>query len=325
MSDNRRYRFPMSVFNRPFWRDWIFWLFSASVVLPIGSNLATRQTGEPVEPVSGIIDAALLVAINYVVFAVIPSVIRTAVRLRGMFPTPPPPLVIPPEDTSFGPGATRRVSGPRSMQPPPEDTSFPPGPGTCDIFEEPVRPKGTERELGRLSLRIVFGVTAIVIGLFVHGNWEYLRLVSTIEGGEAVLEGYNRETKVLLSILENESSPYSQSRVLPVVTKWQEVASSRNVELQLWLKKIERGGIAPWNDDTETAREFAESHFVAWSRHLESEALKFMYDTRQSYLKNIDDSFSALCTFLENDNSPLSWPSSTNDGTKSRVRDICDE
>jgi len=303
MFANQSHRGPLRVFDRPFWGDWVFWVFSAAVVASLGSSLARREVGEPFEPVSGAIDAVFSLAVNYVIWAVVPSMIRSRVRARKNLSNLEKSETTPVTDL--------------------ENTSS--ALGVPPSIDARTTPGGTGRRLGRLSLRIAFAVIFLVAGLFLHGNWEYLRMLSTIEGGEAVLEGYNRETKVLLNLFDTKSATYSQSRATSAVTKWQEVASARNAELQPWLRKIESGGIAMWNDDTDFVRAFAEDHFVAWSRHLESESLDILYDTRQSTKVDIRNSFIALCTSLENFHSPFSWPSSSMDGTLSRVQDICDD
>jgi len=293
----------MRVFDRPFWGDWVFWVFSAAVLASLGSSLATREVGETFEPVSGAIDLLFSLAVNYVIWAVIPSTIRSRIRARK-------------ELSDFENSETTPVTDP-------EDAS--PALGVPPTEDAQRTPSGTEPRLGRISLRIALGTATLIIGLFLHGNWEYLRMLSTIEGGEAVLEGYNRETKVLLNVLDTKSPTYSQSRASSALTKWQDVASARNTELQPWLRRIQQGGIAPWNDDTGSARAFAGDHFIAWSRHLESESLDLWYDTREATNEDIRNSFIALCTWLEMFRSPFSWPSSANDGTLSRIQDICDD
>lgn len=293
----------MRVFDRPFWGDWIFWVFSAAIVVSLGPSIATREVGETFEPVSGTIDAVLSLAVHYLIWAVVPSVIRSRVRARRKRSN----FV----NSETGPVTNLEVA-----------SLTLPVPTTID---ERMKSDDTERRLGRFSLRITFSVAALIIGLFLHGNWEYLRLVSTIEGGEAILEGYKRETKVLLNLFDTKSPTYSQSRATSAVTKWQDVASARNAELQPWLRRIQHGGIASWNDDIGFARVFAENHFVAWSRHLESESLDLWYDTRQSTNDDIQNSFIALCVYLEKFHSPFSWPSSANERTLSRVQDICDD
>lgn len=71
-------------FDQPFVSDWIFWLFLVvGVVLPVASRLNQSSVlSESFDLVSGSIDAALIVVVNYVLFAVVPSSIRRRVRAR---------------------------------------------------------------------------------------------------------------------------------------------------------------------------------------------------------------------------------------------------
>jgi hypothetical protein len=168
-------------------------------------------------------------------------------------------------------------------------------------------------------------IAFLIGGLFLHGNWEYTRLLTTIEGGERVLESYNREANVLVGLLDSSSPSFNRTRAAEGVDKWEKVAADRNAELQPWLTRLQGGGIALWNTGTAAVREAAVEHFESWSQHLEAESLDLFYSSRSSRTEAISTTFKKLCDDLENLNSIFVWPTSTRANTMARVTDICDD
>lgn len=82
MNSTPPYRGLLRVFDRPVWRDWIFWLFIGITAASVARNFATGSSEEPVEPVSGVIDAIVTVGVTYVLWAAIPSAIRSRIRRK---------------------------------------------------------------------------------------------------------------------------------------------------------------------------------------------------------------------------------------------------
>lgn len=72
----------LKIFDRPLTRDWIFWLVAATVVAAGASNLRGLGSDDSIDPIAGLIDGAISVGINYVIFGVVLSKIRARVRRR---------------------------------------------------------------------------------------------------------------------------------------------------------------------------------------------------------------------------------------------------
>jgi hypothetical protein len=69
--------------NDPYTKDWIFWLWVIMVALPLAGNLNSAQKSiEGINPVAGIIDAAVLFFSNWFIFNWIPRTIRMKLRNR---------------------------------------------------------------------------------------------------------------------------------------------------------------------------------------------------------------------------------------------------
>lgn len=299
------YRGLLRVFDRPLWRDWIFWLFVASIAASLVSRMGSNNPGQEVEPVSGLIDAAFVAAVNYVIWAVIPSTIRSRVRARrhksDLAEAQEVPATLLSTDSSS------------LLHREPSD----------DLRDERnFRGEGKSRRIVRLA---PVAIAAVVAGLFLHGNWEYRQLLTTIEGGEAVLEGYNREVKVLIGLLDSNAPNFNRTRAIEGVAKWERTAGERNAELQPWLTKLQGGGFAFWNGGTASVRDLAERHFRAWSQHLESESLDMFYSARASRTDEISTTFKELCVELQNVSPAFAWPSTSRSDTAARVKDICDD
>jgi hypothetical protein len=70
--------------NEPFTKDWIFWLWVITVALPLIGNLNNASaSSEDINPLAGIIDAAVLFFTNWFIFNWIPRTIRMKIRNRN--------------------------------------------------------------------------------------------------------------------------------------------------------------------------------------------------------------------------------------------------
>ena len=302
--DNRNsYGGLLRVFDRPMSRDWIFWLFAVSIVSSLAPRIGSGGSGRAIEPVSGLIDATFAVAVNYVIWAVIPSRIRSRVRVRRR-------KLEPADDQEF--------SSPNMHQNAPKLAE----PSTLEVSLPHIENK---RRFGRTAWALPAVIAALIGGLFLHGNWEYTRLLATIEGGEAVLESYNRDVEVLAKLLDTSAPNFNRARATEGVAKWERAAADRNVELQPWLAKLQGGGITFWNGGTASIRDLSVAHFVAWSQYLESESLDLFHSQRASRSEMISATFKELCAELETFSSFFAWPSSSRPNTMARALDICDD
>jgi uncharacterized membrane protein YfcA len=68
------------VFDTPIWRDWIFWLAAVATFAGVQGTLAGYSGSTRGGPF--LIDLALAVAVQLVLFAVIPSSLRSVWRRR---------------------------------------------------------------------------------------------------------------------------------------------------------------------------------------------------------------------------------------------------
>lgn len=290
----------LKIFDRPFNRDWIFWLFAATVVAAGASNLRGLGSEDPINPIAGLIDGAISVGINYVIFGVVPSKIRARVR-RGRV-------------AKFEQSVSRGVVS-QPLAPPSSQSQV------RTLSEESVESPNRSKMFIRISLLAL----AIPIVLFAQGNWEYRKLLSDIENGESVLVNYNSKTGILNDVFKNVKTPlsdYDQERVNIAIQKWESLARESNEELAIWQEKINSSFQAPWNEPTSRNRQEVLIHYVAWSENLYAKSVDLFHSGSEQYTKRISESFRLFCFDAKRSQSFFAWPSTVIDG-KDRVEEIC--
>ena len=72
--------------DTPLYKDWIFWLWIIATVAPMLNTINNASTTDPVtgttsfDAVSGLVDAALLVGVQWLIFNLLPRSIRLNYR-----------------------------------------------------------------------------------------------------------------------------------------------------------------------------------------------------------------------------------------------------
>ncbi len=290
----------LKIFDRPLTRDWVFWLFATIVVASGASGLRGLGSGEQINPVAGLIDGAISVGINYVIFGVIPSSIRARVRRRRAT-----------KDGLFEESVKER-------RPLPSPTTLS---ETRMRSDESV--KASSRS--RTTRRVAFVALGILFSLFVQGNWEYRKLLSDIENGESILVNYNSKSGILSDVFKSVQTPlsdYDRERVNIAIQKWESLARESNEELAIWQEKINSSFQAPWNEQTSRNRQEILNHYDAWSENLYAKSVDLLHSGSEQYTKRISDSFRFFCFDAKRSQSFFTWPSSFIDG-KDRVEEIC--
>jgi len=290
----------LKIFDRPLTRDWIFWLFAVIVVSSGADNLASFGSGESIDPLAGLIDGAISVGINYVIFGVVPSNIRAQIRKRRS----------PKLEQSIN-----RAQISQSFTPPSSDSE--------DLMTKGERVKAPNRS--RTFTRLALIALAILIILFAQGNWEYRKLLSDIENGESVLTTYNSKSGILSDVFKNVQTPlsdYDRERVKIAIQKWESLARESSDQLAIWQTEISSSIQAPWNKPTSRNRQEILMHYGAWAEKLDATEADLFNSRDVVYRANITSTFMLYCTDAKNWQSFFAWPSSQISGKK-RVEEIC--
>jgi len=290
----------LKIFDRPLTRDWVFWLFAIVAVASGASGLRGLGSGEQINPIAGLIDGAINVGINYVIFGVIPSSIRARVRRRRVA-----------RNDHLKESVTER-------QPLPSPTTLS---ETQARIEESVKAPSRSKTTRRVALV----ASGILLTLFAQGNWEYRKLLSDIENGESILVNYNSKTGILSDVFKSVQTPlsdYDRERVNIAIQKWESLARESNEELAIWQEKISSSFQAPWNEQTSRNRQEILIHYDAWSENLYAKSVDLFHSGGEQYTKRISESFLLFCIDAKRSQSLFAWPSSFIDG-KDRVEEIC--
>lgn len=287
------------VFDRPFRRDWIFWLFVVTVVAYAATRLNGMSSGETIEPVSGLIDAVFAIAINYVIWAVIPAVIRS--RLRS-----------------------RRGQLEASQSSPSQGRS---------VLNDPRVTDAKKAASGDLGHRVRAAVTenpwlvvALVVALFfVHGNWEYRKLVSDIENGEEVLIDFNEDMNRVTNSLRALGSYPNPAAVQSLLQKIEVIAGSHNDRHRVWRDRVRGSLQAPWNEQTRISRDLILAHWNAWDTSFRNKSIDANYKGYSADSSAISNSWDEFCDHFKIRRSILTWPSSSTSAMKSRISKVCSD
>jgi hypothetical protein len=298
-----------SVFDRPIWRDWIAWLFFASLALRLASAVSSSNPNLPFDPVSGLIDATVTVGVNYFVFAVVPSAIRRSVRRRrGSLrldygdPLPLPDAVMAPPS---GQHQLKSVSEDR------RETAKPDREATSRWKNPGIR-----------AATVLCGATLLLFG---HGNWEYRRMLSDIEGAERVLEAWSTDAETLNE--GSSKSPFwSADTRAEYARKWEQLAGESETELEEWRDRLGSIPQAPWNRRTKFERDLVLLNFKYWSQLLRAYSLN--YSAEQSTRRElVASSFDLYCAIATDKPSLMqmafAWPTRSSEQTRKRVNEIC--
>ncbi len=158
-------------------------------------------------------------------------------------------------------------------------------------------------------------VWILIVGLFLHGNWEYSNFLSKVERAEVILETYSLKIDNVVNRTNRGALSYEQA-----MTEIEQLSSEYYLEFNREADKLSSALDAPWNRSTAENRRLIADHWDAWKSELRRRSLSDYSPTGSQ----INKTFKEACDAMKTKRSWLSWPYAYFGSAKQRVEDICE-